>query len=119
MQEVRLIGFNERELVEALVTLMRRRREPLPSGEVADVILREGPVGICVTVRDRDGRLSAIRKDGAYLGAALVAYCLDRNVPLPARAHKSIEVIAGEAHLVIQMADAESVMAVESKQRAA
>lgn len=119
MQEVRLIGFNERELVEALVTLMRRRREPLPSGEVAEVKLRESPLGVSVLVRDRDGRLSAIRKDGAYLGAAMIAYCLERNVPLPARAHKSIEVIAGEAHLVIQLADADMALPTEPDQRAA
>ena len=104
MRELRTINFTHREVSTALVELRRRNRAPLPAGNLMDAIVREKPVGAVLPIRDDYGDEQRFEFSEAEVTAALVGYCLERRVLLPAKSEKVLRVIGGNATLVIYLA---------------
>ena len=84
--EIRLIIFNEVEVVTALTEFRKRRREPLPSSQDVAVTLRDKPrilVTLAIVPEGKKMPLEIVF-EGEELAAALIMYCIDRKIPLPA-----------------------------------
>jgi hypothetical protein len=101
--EVRYLTFSPSETLAAVRELRRRRGNPLVAGAVK--------VAKLTTDVDIDYRLVIAPNDGGpdreylidatELGAALVFFCINRGIPLPASARKSIRISGGAPVLVI------------------
>lgn len=104
MKELRCIVFTERELVNAVIDRKRRRGEPLPPGTVQSVRFSiEDTVTTILEVVDDHGRAAEFALPESEVSAALISYCMNRRVPLPAESEKVLYVIKGAATLMITM----------------
>lgn len=84
MREVHSIVLNEREVFQAVIDGRRRRRVPLPSGEIQSVLLLEQPE-LCARYRvvDGDGRIQDLTAHRQELTASVLDYLAGRQVALP------------------------------------
>ncbi|HYC03824.1 MAG TPA: hypothetical protein VED40_11045 [Azospirillaceae bacterium] len=102
MRELRAISFTERELTTALIEFAGRLKRKLPPGTVNDARASEGPpASIVLPIQDDYGTLHEIPFSEMETAAALVHYCMSRKVRMPAKAEKSLQIIGGQATLVI------------------
>ncbi len=105
MKEFRCIIFNEQEVLTAIIERRRRAREPLPAGTIRGVaydIREKGAVLAEITVADDHGKTDVVLVPVAELAAALIDYCLNRRIPLPAGSRRWIEVI-NRSELILLM----------------
>ncbi len=107
MKEMRTLSFTERESITAIIDLLRKLRQPLPSGQIVGLELAEDPVSARLVVEDDYGARTTIERNAAELAAALVNYCIERRIRLPSSGSKFVEVIAGDLNLVIYMKEGE------------
>lgn len=103
MREMRSLSFTDREVITAVLDLMRKLRQPLPSGQIVGIELMAEPVRAELKVEDDFGNRTVIHRNAAELAASLINYCLERRVRLPTSGRKFVEMIAGSLNLVIYM----------------
>lgn len=102
--EVRRITFKPSELAEALGA-----QSKAPDIEVSEAVLSfvvgpEGEQQLELTPRgSAKGSGGPLRMDAREVGAALVRYCLDRGVPIPKQASRSLALNVGNVALFIHM----------------
>ena len=102
MRELRCIIYTKKEIAKALKDQRLRADQPLPAGNMVDVRVGEKPhITVTVNIVDDGGRSHTVPFSGAELAAALIAYCIDRRVPIPASAKKSLTLIEGKLALKI------------------
>ncbi len=102
--EIRQILFNDGELVRAVSDFRKKRGGALPAGQIRSIALRDRPqIGVDLTISpDRDAPGVSVSLEGDELGAALVMYCINANIPLPATGvTKTLAMIDGRIALVI------------------
>ncbi|MEA1673742.1 hypothetical protein [Nitrospirillum sp. BR 11163] len=103
MKELRCIVFTDREVVSAITERRRKLNDAFPEGDVTNL---EYTVNRGVTARlsvTLNGAANDVAIPEQELQAALVGYCMSRNVPLPVVADKALYVIKGRATLMITM----------------
>lgn len=106
MRELRAISFTDRELTSALVQFAGRLRRHLPSGTLQETrVLLGPPVRVVLPIQDDYGVVREVAFEEAEVAAALVQFCMDRKVKLPARGEKVLKIIAGLPTLVIWLPD--------------
>ena len=103
--EFRHIFFNNGELVRVLALHAKRKAAKLPSGAVLGLKVTQDPEP---TVRgkiapDGGGTPITIELGGKELRSAVIAYCIARRIPLPAKGLKRLEVFNKRLALVITM----------------
>src|SRR5690349_19376689 len=92
-QEYRYVLFSSDELSAALVYDLRTCRRSTPPGFVKSLILEEGvTIGVTLVSTTDSGSEMPIRFEHHEVLRALVVYCGHRKIPLPAKAHKSLEI---------------------------
>ena len=84
--EIRLIIFNEVEVLSALTEYRRQRNEPLPSSYNVKLTIRGEPKiqVTLVIVPEKDEMPVKVVFEREELAAALIMYCIGRKIPLPA-----------------------------------
>lgn len=90
--EMRYLAFRKEEIIAAIVYFSRRRQAPLPPGSVTKVELLTAPA---LTVRltiadDSNDRKRQVAISSEQLAAALVMWCINNKVPVPAKATKTL-----------------------------
>ncbi|MFV1851930.1 MAG: hypothetical protein ACMZ66_14660 [Thalassospira sp.] len=104
MREIRCIVFDDGELIKALLAHGRRTGKGLPAGQISSFEIERGKEVIAkMTITADDGNKMVVPTSGAELAAAMIAYCIDRKVPVPAHAAKSITVLDDHVALKITM----------------
>lgn len=104
MQELRALCFETTDIVRAVVPFLQGRGEDIPRGMVEDVALASGPPFSCtLTILDDDGHRHSRVVDEATCAAALIAFCMDRRVPLPADATRQLEAVGGQAVMTFRV----------------
>jgi hypothetical protein len=112
--ELRQLLFRPAEVVQAVKEYHRRLGTPLPSGTVTrcgpECEVAGGIVSFRIAiVSDSDsGGSAAVTEDtrqdivieGPSLAAALILYCRDRRIPLPAGADKSLQRVGEKVCLI-------------------
>lgn len=104
MKELRCIVFNEQEVANAIVDRKRRRREPLPSGRIVRVTYESSPaLSVTLHLADDEGATEtrSVRDEEAM--AAVIAYCMNRKIPLPVESDKFLYLVNGNLTLMITM----------------
>ncbi|MBI1206423.1 MAG: hypothetical protein GC191_03935 [Azospirillum sp.] len=106
MRELRCFVFTEQELAKAVIDRRRRVHEFVPEGTVKRVVLTNEPGGGVETVlhlSDDTGNERALTLPEAEVTAALVQFCMNRKIPMPADSEKYLQVIRGVITLMIAM----------------
>jgi hypothetical protein len=104
MREIRCIVFEDGELIKAILAHGRRTGKALPPGQISSFEVERKPEVIArMTVTSDEGQKMIVPTAGAELAAAMIAYCIDRKVPVPANASKSIAVLDDHVALKITM----------------
>ncbi|MBV8166589.1 MAG: hypothetical protein JO021_07335 [Alphaproteobacteria bacterium] len=109
--EMRHIVFTPNEVLRSITQYKHRRREPLPSGTISNLKIEERPdVHVVLFITDDAKRnTEEVVFQGAELAAALVMYCIERKIPLPAaRAKKTLRVFDKQLGLEVAIGDISS-----------
>lgn len=101
--EVHTIAFAPHEIVAAVADFHHSRRLPIPAGKVVDMNFSEPPEieGTFQVLADGETCPVELVLDSATLGAALVLYCINHGIPLPALATKKLRRVEHGLELVI------------------
>lgn len=111
--EIRHVLFRPAEVIDAIRLYHQRLGSPLPTGTVSrcgpETDGAGGNVRFRIAVQpdgSRDAASTAVQElvevvvEGSNLAAALILYCRERQVPLPAGAHKSLQCFGEQVGLV-------------------
>jgi len=106
--ELRHIVFTPNEVLRSVTQYRHRRREPMPAGTVSNLKIEDRPdvhVIVYITSDDRKSSQEVVFQ-GAELAAALVMYCIERKIPLPAaRAKKTLRVFDKQLGLEVAIGE--------------
>ena len=110
VSEIRHLLFRPFEVVQAVAEFSRRAGVPLPPGTVVRCSPENSGSGTPVRFRiviapdETDQRADMSHReitiDSSTLAAALILYCHDRRIPLPASADKSLQQIGDQVCLM-------------------
>jgi len=103
--ELRKITFSGGELGEAIERFAKATRYPMPSGKITECRV-ETKTGLTLIVRVdhmADGSEHTVRFDQATIAAALTRYCVDKKIPIPKTAEKSVEAHGQTLSLIIRL----------------
>ena len=105
ISEVRYLLFDEQDLLRALIEYRKARNQPLPVGTIAEFkIQRKEPVTCTLSMHeDQAGKRTDIIFTNDIIRAALIAYCMYKNVPLPVKAEKDLQVFGGRVGMLISL----------------
>ncbi len=105
ISEVRYLLFDEQDLLRAMIEYRKARNQPLPTGAISEFkIQREQPVTCTLSVlEDRAGKKTDIIFTNDVMRAALISYCLYKNVPLPVKAEKDLQVFGKRIGMLISL----------------
>ena len=97
--EIRSIIFTQEELVSALAEFAKRKGRPLPAGRVADCRVSGDPPAEVVLAIAIDGKEApeATPFAASDVGAALVYFCIQRKIPLPAKGATKVLRVHGDS----------------------
>ncbi len=104
--EMRHIVFTPNEVLRSITQYRVRRREPLPRGTVSGLKIEERPsIRVVVSIKgDSSTHAQQVEFQGAELAAALVMYCIDSKIPLPATgAKKTLRVFDEQLGLEVEI----------------
>ena len=104
--EMREIAFRETEFFSAVRDYRLRRGEPLPMGSVLGIDFDEDEADVKARIRigKDDGRDEmSIELPTESIAAALIFFCINHKIPLPAHAAKSIKKLGSNIILVISI----------------
>jgi hypothetical protein len=103
MKELRCIVFTDREVLSAVIDRRRRLKEAVPEGTVTRISY-DLEAGVRTMLHmEHNGENSVTVLPETEVQAALVAYVMAKNVPLPADSDKTLYVIKGAPTLMITM----------------
>src|SRR5262245_37125063 len=90
--EIRQIVFQQTELCAAIHDYKKRRAEPLPPGSIIGVTCGDGPDPTAtLTIRnDSTNGVIIVTFNAEEIAAALILFCINRRIPLPAKAGKKL-----------------------------
>jgi len=102
--EIRQIAFQPSEVCTAIHDYRRRRNEPLPPGMIVGVDFGEGPdITVTLNIRnDTTGNSTNLTLGGESVAAALILFCINRKIPLPAKSQKKVQRIGNSIGLTIK-----------------
>jgi hypothetical protein len=90
--EVRQLLFRSREIIVAITEYFHRRGLALPIGTATRVTIVEGqPVQAILDIATDPGDTVEVEVNAEMLAAALILYCINRKIPLPADADKRLQ----------------------------
>ncbi len=101
--EIRNIIFSANEVLFAFKDFRQRKGDPLPAGSILNYKIIEKPnlqVRI-VMACDPDGHKQTITFESEELAAALILFCINRKIPLPADSAKTLQVFEGQLCMVV------------------
>jgi len=101
--EYRLIFFDQNELCRALIEYNRQRRTPFPPGNLKKVQIDRDRLSVTIQIDQDSGDVKSVTFDTASVAAALIVYCRDRKIPLPAKSNKEMRLVANRLCFLIRI----------------
>ena len=106
VSETRSIIFTHAEVMRAIASYRRSRNDPLPAGELMGLEIGIDP-DIVVTGRIRledDVDEHRFSIGGGELGAAIIMFCINESIPLPAsNTSKRLQIFGESLGLTVHM----------------
>ncbi len=104
-RELRQIMFRAPEIMTAITEYHGRRAIALPPGTAIGCKVTDDPaLSVTLSIKAEGGSLSELTVEPEVLAAALILYCINRQIPLPAEADKRLQKVGddGVALIVIK-----------------
>lgn len=104
--EMREIAFRETEFFSAVREYRLRRGEPLPIGSVLGIEFDEEDDDVTATIKigkDEGRDVISVALPTESIAAALIFFCINHKIPLPAHAAKSVKKLGNSVALVINI----------------
>ncbi|MCA0451107.1 MAG: hypothetical protein LCH62_15290 [Proteobacteria bacterium] len=113
--EYRLIFFDQNELCRALIEYNRQRRTPFPPGNLKKVVIDRHTLNVTIQIDKDAGQSATVAFDPSSVAAALIVYCRERKIPLPAKSAKEMRLVADRLCFLIRIkgTPSEAAIAVE------
>jgi hypothetical protein len=100
-KEVRYLLFSNEELYQALLNDLRARSQPLPRGFLKNIVLGKAEnIDVTLIYVTDKGAEMPIHFENQEVLRSLIVYCGHRNIPLSAKAVKTIEIKDGMVGLL-------------------
>ena len=101
--EIRNIIFTTNEVLFAVKDFRQRKKDPLPTGSILACSIYDRPQAHAEIEMacDPDGQKLTIMLENEELAAALILFCINRKIPLPASAAKVLQVFDGKLSMVV------------------
>ena len=100
--EMRVMMYNDQEVVAALASFYRKLGRPLTVGQIARYVIHDGEkISVTLAVETIDGDIVEHEVSEADLAAAIIMQAIGAKIPLPAEADKRIVVVEDQITLVI------------------
>lgn len=101
--ETRQITFSQDDIIEALVNHFRSKKQALPEGTITSVLLEDGPsISVALVIEPtRTEKPQRVIVRPEVVGAAMIAQCKLRQIPIPRHGVKSLIVSGDSIALVI------------------
>jgi hypothetical protein len=106
--EYRLIFFDQNELCRALIEYNRLRKTPFPPGNLKKVVIARKNLSVTIQIDKDAGAQESVTFDTSSVAAALIVFCKDRKIPLPAKSAKEIRLVAERLCFLIRTKGAPS-----------
>lgn len=106
--ETRRITFSSHELVEAIAHFAKATKYPMPPGKVTGCqIDQHGAVSATLTIQHMaEGSTRTARFDNNSIAAALILYCIEKKIPIPKAAVKSVQSDGKYMALILRIGEA-------------
>lgn len=103
--EIRKIAFSPAELTEALDHFAKATHHAMPPGKItACEVDSKSALSVMVTVQHMaEGSTHAVPFDNSSVAAALIRYCIERKIPVPKAATKSVEAEGPSVALILTL----------------
>lgn len=103
--EVRYVMFTQTEVVKAILEFKKRRGEAMPQGSIVKFGMEgTSEPSFIIEIKGDDGIVQTVSVDNKPLTAALVMFCINTKIPLPAKASKTLKVNGQKLALVVEEA---------------
>lgn len=102
--EFRHIVFTDEEVAAAVADARRRQGSPLPTSRIVSlrILQTASGTGVMLCMQPHADSLVVNLAVGAdELRQCLIAFCLNRLIPLPVRSIKSVEMFGGQLALTV------------------
>jgi hypothetical protein len=104
--ESRQIVFANDEVLAAIQLFFQRSRQSFPPGRVWDVTITEvNGCQVDFDIIDANNIRERVTVAGARLAAALILFCMNRKVPIPAAAQKTLAVLNHHLALCVSLGE--------------
>jgi hypothetical protein len=101
--EYRLVFFDQNEMCRALIEYKRQRGTPFPPGNLRKVVIGRSALDVTIQVEpDRGGAIEQVTFDTTSIAAALIIFCKERKIPLPAKSSKEMRLVADRLCMLIR-----------------
>lgn len=113
--EYRIVFFDERELVGALIEHARTQGTRLPPGQAHRLSIDRESFGARLYFRRRGEEPTHIEFHSAALAQALIRHCKKKGIPLPVKSNKELRMVDDRVAFVVEIArpSAETLIPVE------
>jgi hypothetical protein len=100
--EIRHIICNAAEVISALQLFYRTRQKPLPAGSVVSLTIQDDPLSAILEIEsDKDGKRIRVQSGGEEMAAALILFCRESHIPLPADGQKVLQKFGDSLGLIV------------------
>jgi hypothetical protein len=91
--ELRKIVFSNSELIDAIEGFARHTKKSMPAGKVVGCrVDGKDRITIALSVHHpAEGSKHTVTFDHASIAAALIRFCMEKKIPMPRTAEKSVE----------------------------
>ena len=109
-QEFRQLVFTEKEVIEALSQHCVRMNRSLPEGSAVKCNLTSKPeIAVELVIQNvSEGRAdtgthASVALEAAFVGAALLRFCMDKKIPIPRKGQKALQIADSALLLTITL----------------
>jgi hypothetical protein len=101
--EYRIVFFDDREIVLALIEHARTQGIKLPAGRAVKMAIDRGTFDLKLFYAKKGEPLRSVDFHSAALSQALIRHCKTTGIPLPMRARKELRFLEGRVAFVVQL----------------
>jgi hypothetical protein len=101
--EYRIVFFDDREIVLALIEHARTQGMKLPPGRAVKMSVDRGSFDVKLFYAKKGEALKPVEFHSAALSQAMIRHCKTTGIPLPMRARKELRFLEGRVAFVVQL----------------
>ncbi|MBI1245318.1 MAG: hypothetical protein GC202_09960 [Alphaproteobacteria bacterium] len=101
--EYRIVFFDDREIVSALIDHARTQGTRLPPGQVRRMSVARGSFDVRLFFQRRAEEETPLDFHSAALAQALIRHCKKKGIPLPVKSNKELRMVDDRIAFVVEV----------------